>query len=139
MNAGAEILPEDDLAKFILTEVVRPQLDTFLDRGIPVEARTVFVAGNQRRNGPTLGAVKRVTPLQVEIRCVGRSGKISDGTAARSPGAHFTQVHCQCRLVEWPPPAGAPLEWDLNCVVHRDGKGLYVPRSTVAVHVRPGE
>jgi hypothetical protein len=124
MNASSEFLPADELAKFIVLDVVRPQIEAFRDRGIPVEAQTVFVAHNQRKNGPKLGAVRRAIPVQVEIRCQPLYSQV-------------TQVICHSRLIQSPPPSGETLEWDLTAKVRRDEKGLYVQGLLVSSHIPP--
>ena len=95
---NSEFLPKDELAKFIVLNVVRPQLETFAV--LAFEAQTVFVTKNQRKPGPTIGAVKLAIPIQVEIHCVQILPLL-------------TQVTCQGRLTQWP-PSNEPLEWDFD-------------------------
>jgi hypothetical protein len=124
MNANSEFIPEDELTKFIVMDVLRPQIETFRDGGIRVAAQTVFVAHNQRKNGPKLGAVKRAIPVEVEIRC-------------RPFDSKGTHVLCQSRLIQSPPTSGEPVEWDLTAEVRRDEKGFYVQWLRVSAHITP--
>lgn len=103
-------------------EVVRPRIEAYLERGVPVEAQTIFVAENQRKLGPKLGAVKRAIPVCVEIRC-----QTLDSRASR--------VICHSRLMQSSPYSGEPLEWHLTATVRRDAKGLYVQEIQVPAHL----
>lgn len=124
MNTNEEFLPNGELAKFITMQVLRPQVEAFRDRGHPIEATILFVAGKQRREGPTLTAKGRVVRVQIEIHC---HWLYTD----------FTMVLCQCRLLESPPAnsGGEAFEWDLKTTVKRGVGGLDATGTLVSAKV----
>ena len=119
MNTNLEILPADELSEFILMNLVRPRIDDLLERGIRVEAQTVFVAQHQRKTGPRLGAVKRPVPVCIEIRC-------------QSLDSWASRITCHSRLIQPSQHSSETLEWDLIATVRRDAKGFFVQECQVA-------
>ena len=109
----SEIFPPRDVSGFLVTEVLRPQIDGHRDQGTPIAAQTVFVANSECRPGPILGAVGKAVLTTIYVHCHLLFGDV-------------LQARCYHRLMS--PPKGqdaAFLEWDLEVQVRRDERGLY--------------
>ena len=114
MNESEEFLPKRELEEFILVEVVRPQLEYHINRGVPVQAVIKFIAGKQIKNIKPMGALKRPVIIELELRLTkDRVGNIL--------------FNLKTELIDSEDAGhGDALIWNFSETIKRDQKGYYL-------------
>lgn len=71
-----DFLPSKDLEDFIISEVLRKEIDQMMAEGHRFDIATTFVADKQHRTSHSLGTTRRATPATLIVRC--RRSDIAD-------------------------------------------------------------
>ena len=108
-----DFLPPKDLEDFIITEVLRPELDRMIAEGQRFDVATTFVANKQRRDSHSLGTPKKALPATMTVRC------------HKSQIAGRSELTCDF-VAEPTTPSGEGKSWRLTASVLKDERGFYL-------------
>jgi hypothetical protein len=110
-----DFLPSKDLEDFIISEVLRKEIDQMMAEGHRFDIATTFVADKQHRTSHSLGTTRRATPATLIVRC------------RRSDIADWSDLVCD--FDSNPTTSLAKrVSWRLTAGVRRDEKGYYLTR-----------
>lgn len=110
-----DFLPPNDLEDFIITEVLRAEVDQMMVCGQRFDVATKFVAHNQCRGSHSLGTTRRALPATITVRC------------RKSAIAGWCDLICDF-AAEHISPSGTGIYWSLTASVRRDERGYYLTR-----------
>lgn len=110
-----DFLPPKDLEDFIITEVLRTEIDQMMEDGQRFDVTTTFVAHHQRRGSHSLDTTRRASPATMTVRC------------RKSDIAGWSDLVCDF-AAEPTTPSGTGKYWRLTASVRQDEKGFYLTR-----------
>lgn len=109
-----DFLPPQDLEEFIITEVLRAEVEQMFEDGQRFDVTTAFVAHNQRRGSHSLGTTRRASPATMTVRC--RKSYIAGGS------------DLICDFAAETTSSGTGRFWRLTASIRKDEKGYYLTR-----------